>query len=216
MRANGAFLVALVVFLAAEDGVLPAETSSGSLTDLYSCSDCKLAPRKFSSFVNHVRGKHGVDVKKGTGVFGDVYCNSCPRSRDAKGKRMKSPGAFLEHLAEVHSIKGELAWVAAQYNCTCWWGQSWGGDFEDFVEHLRLVHGLDVSMGGGALETEDFVMCRGDCFPRGWCLCIPSPEDFLCHLQEKHGVFAASMGNAPHWVHHHDLDDMLATLFLDG
>ena len=218
MRANGAFLVALVVLLAAGDGVLPSEASSSSLTDLFSCSDCNFGPRKFSSFVNHVRGRHGVDVKKGKAGLGDshfVYCNSCPRSRDAHGKHMKTPGAFLAHLAEEHSIKGKH-WVAAQYNCTCWWGRRLGGDFEDFVFHLRGVHDLDINMGGGALDNDDFVICGDDCNRRGWRLSMPCPENLLNHLQEKHGLYAASMGNAPHWVQHDDVDDMLAALSLDG
>lgn len=95
MSTNAAFLVALVVLIAAGEGALSSETRSGSLTGLFSCTEtCKCFPRKFSSFVDHVPGQHGLDVDKGTECLGDshfLYCNSCPPNRDANGKHMKTP-----------------------------------------------------------------------------------------------------------------------------
>jgi len=66
MRANAAILVVLAVLLAGAEGVRSSETISGPLTDLFSCSECKLGHRKLSSFVE--LGKQ--DITKGQGYQG--------------------------------------------------------------------------------------------------------------------------------------------------
>ena len=82
--------------------------------ELYFCETCGWGKRNgkgFGSFVDHVRGKHGKDVRMGSGVQGDshfCYCNDCPRSKDGHGRHMVSPTSVMKHLYEAHSIEGAV------------------------------------------------------------------------------------------------------------
>ena len=111
MRAHAAILVVLAILLATGDGVWSSETSSGSLTDLFSCTECKLGHRKLSSFVE--LGKHGSDINKGKGYQGrepvPITGDECSKSsmQDGQQDLTECPLArFLEQRNAWRRMKG--------------------------------------------------------------------------------------------------------------
>ena len=108
-----------------------SELSVSEFMELYFCESCgwgKKTGKVFDSFVDHVRGKHGVDVKMGSGVEGDshfCYCNGCPRNKDGHGKHMRSPTTVINHLEEAHYIEGK-GWPEVD------------DDSDDFLDYYSL------------------------------------------------------------------------------
>ena len=76
------------------------------------------------------------------------------------------------------------------YFCaTCGWGERNGKEFDDFVDHVRNTHGVDVRMGWGDEGDPHFCYCN-DC-PRnkdghGKHMC--STTSVMNHLEMAHGI----------------------------
>lgn len=60
------------------------------------------------AFIDHVRGKHGIDVKAGHSHW--AHCNeaTCERS-NGHGRRIPNLGALLQHLEQRHGLDADVA-----------------------------------------------------------------------------------------------------------
>ena len=57
------------------------------------------------SFISHVRGKHGVDVRLGNIHW--AHCNDCTKS-NGHGRRLSSVYSLIDHLEEMHGVCAQI------------------------------------------------------------------------------------------------------------
>jgi hypothetical protein len=130
------------------------------------------------SALDHIRGKHGVDVNMShIGLF---YCNSCAKP-DGDSRKFKNFDCLIEHLDKAHDIQIEGAEGADPiwYRCDCGFGSATGASEQSIVNHLRGMHSCEVNM------TAQGIVCCNMCTRKSKRFI--DFDDFLEHMTD-HGI----------------------------